>query len=143
MTTRYRLANDATDYTLCRELLAAEGFTEVADIAFPTVMAVDDDGEVIGAMATTPHDDMVLAGPLVLRHDKRRPFTAKQLIQLYETTMRGLGIKSFIFQTIGDNMIWQAVNRYFPDLKPYAIEGENRFYVWPLRAEEPLNGQST
>lgn len=129
---KYRLASDASDYTLCRELIAAEGFPE-SPIDFPTVMAVDDNEEVIGLLATTPDSEMVLAGPLVLRHDKRRPFTAIKMINLYEMTMRGLGIESVIFHTVKGGFLTDGIDRYFPGLKPYAEDGEDQFYVWPMR----------
>lgn len=131
---RYRLAEGATDYTLCKELIAAEGFPE-QDLTFPTVMALDDDGEVIGLLATTPDPNMVLAGPLVLRHDKRRPFTALQIIQLYEMTMRGLGIESVIFHAVKDSFLTNGISRYFPNIRPYAEDGEDQFYIWPLRKQ--------
>jgi hypothetical protein len=65
---KYRLADSATDYQLCKQLMAAEQFDD-QDIDFPTIMALDDDNEVVGFLATTPNDEMVLAGPLVMRHD--------------------------------------------------------------------------
>jgi hypothetical protein len=137
---RYRLADGAIDYTLCRELAAAEGFPE-HKIDFPTVMAVDDDNEVIGFLATQPKPDMVLAGPMVLRHDKRRPFTAIQMIQLYEMTMRSLGISSVIFHTIKGSFLSRGVGRYFPGIKPYSEAGEDQFFIWPLTKQEAINGE--
>lgn len=129
---KYRLAQDAADYTVCRELIADEGFPET-EIDFPTVMALDDDNELVGLLATTPNSEMILAGPLVLRQDQRRPFTAIRLINLYETTMRGLGISSVIFHAVKDSFLTQGVSRYFPDLKPYAEDGEDQFFIWPMR----------
>lgn len=131
---KYRLANGAADYTLCKELIAAEQ-VDIVDLDFPTVMAIDDDEEVVGVMGTVPHEEMVLAGPLVLRHDKRRPFTAIKMLQLYEITMRGLGMKSVIFSTETDSFVDSAVRRYFPDIAPYAYKDGNRFYVWPLHKQ--------
>lgn len=129
---KYRLAGDATDYTLCRELIADEGFPE-GPIDFPTVMALDDNNELVGLLATTPDPNMVLAGPLVLRQDERRPFTAIKMINLYEMTMRGLGIDSVVFHAVKDSFLTKGVSRYFPDLKPYAESGEDQFFIWPMR----------
>lgn len=128
---KYRLAEGATDYTLCRELMAGEGFPD-QEIDFPTVMAIDDDSEVVGLLATTPSPDAVLAGPLVMRHDKRRPFTAIQLIELYELTMRGLGINEVIFWTAKDSFLHRGLGRYFSNLTPYAVEDGKQFYNWPV-----------
>lgn len=131
---KYRLAADASDYTLCAELMADEGFGETK-IDFPTVMALDDDGELIGMLATMPRDDMVVAGPLVLRSGVRRPMLAVRLINLYEVTMRGLGISSVLFFTDHDSFLHKGVNRYFPQLKPYAEDEHGLFFVWPLNKE--------
>jgi hypothetical protein len=135
---KYRLAEGAADYTLCRELMAAEGFPEL-NIDFPTVMALDEAGEVVGMLGTIPDNDMVLAGPLVLRSDKRRPMLAVRMINLYEMTMRGLGISQFVFQTPRGGFLDQGVERYFPHMKPYAEEGDDVFYLWPVR-QEAVNG---
>lgn len=139
---KYRLAEGAADYTLCAELIAEEGFPE-GPIDFPTVMALDDDGELVGLLATTPHTEMVLAGPLVLRHDRRRPMTAIKLINLYELTMRGLGIESVIFHAVKDGFLTQGIDRYFPNIRPYAEDGEDQFFIWPLRKHDGEGREST
>lgn len=136
---RYRLADGAADYTLCRELIT-DNDIPITEIDFPTVMAIDDDGEVIGVLATTKHPEMVLAGPLVLRHDKRRPFTAIKLIQLYEITMRGLGIKSVIVHAVKNSFVSKGIDRYFENLRPYAETDDDTFFIWPLTRQEVADG---
>lgn len=132
---KYRLALDANDYILCRQLMLAEDFDD-QDLDFPTVMALDDDNEVVGFFATTPNDEMVLAGPLVMRHDMRRPRTAIQLIQLYETTLRGLGMKSYIFHTDPRfKFVGTSIKKLYPDRMPYAVRDGKEYYVWPLTKE--------
>lgn len=137
---RYRLAEGNTDYMLAKELAEAEGFQNTTPI-FPTVIALDDDNEVVGMLATVPRDDMVLAGPLVLRHDKRRVFTALQLINLYEVTMRGLGMSRVVFHAVKDSFLDKGIKKYMPYMEPYAEEGPDAFYMWPLDRNEATHGR--
>lgn len=132
---KYRLALDAADYSLCRQLMIAEDCDD-QPLDFPTVMALDDDGEVVGFCATTPSDEMVLAGPMVMRHDMRRPRTALNIMQLYETTMRGMGITSMIFGTDPRyKFIPTMIEKLFPHVTSYAMRDGKAYYVWPLYKE--------
>jgi hypothetical protein len=102
------------------------------DLGFPTLVAIDEKG-LVGFVATTPRPDMVLAGPLVMRQDKTRPFTAKRMAEMYELALKRLGITSFIFYADEkDSVFVKVMNRYFPDVKPYAKNGSTLFYSWHI-----------
>jgi hypothetical protein len=133
---KYRLAEGQPDYQLCRELMAEEHFDE-QDIDFPTILALDDNNEVIGFLATTPHEEMVLAGPLVMRHDERRPRTAMRLMDLYQTMLRGLGMHSIIFGLDPRfDLLKNMLERYYPHIQPYGQGADGKiYYSWPLRQE--------
>jgi hypothetical protein len=72
---------------------------------------------------------MVVAGPLVLRSDRRRTFLALRLSEMYEQVMRELGMKSFILACEPGSLTHQAIQRYLPDLQPYATTEKELFYV--------------
>lgn len=129
--TTYHVVESEIDYEACRRLMEAEGIS--GDITFPTIIALDGENEMVGFLATRPRDDMVLAGPLVMRRDKRRPMTAIRLIDMYRTAMRNMGIRSFIFGIDSDDsFIKKGLARYFPEASPYASNGEGTFYIWPV-----------
>lgn len=125
---KYRVAEDERDFELCQKLMRMEGIPE-AELIFPTIMAIDPYG-LAGFIATMPRSDMVLAGPLVLRSDKLRPFTALRLCELYEQVMLRLGIKSVVFGSDPDSFMTKALKRWFPEMAPYASDGPTQFYVW-------------
>jgi hypothetical protein len=135
---KYRLADSATDYQLCKQLMAAEQFDD-QDIDFPTIMALDDDNEVVGFLATTPNDEMVLAGPLVMRHDVRRPRTAIRMMDLYQITLRGLGLHSIIFSLDPRfDLMKKMFERYYPHIQPYSFKDGRAYYTWPLHNQEEV-----
>ncbi len=127
---RYRVAETLADYDACRKLMTACGMS--ADIGYPSLMAISNEG-LIGLMGTQPRSDMILAGPLCLRPDKRRVFTAMRLVLMYERVLHNLGISSFIFHVDEtDSFFFQVMERYFLDLKPYAKKGTMLFYIWRI-----------
>lgn len=129
--TSYRIAQSDSDYDECRRLMRASGIID-NELGFPTLMADDEKG-LLGFIATTPRSDMVLAGPLVMRQDKRRPLTALRLAQMYEMSLRNLGITSFIFYADEkDSVFVKAMDRYFPEVRPYAKSGSTLFYSWHI-----------
>lgn len=131
MTTSYRVASSDGDYNACRRLMMASGIVD-NDLGFPTLMAIDEKG-LVGFVATTPRTDMVLAGPLVMRQDKSRPLTALRLVQMYELSLKKMGITSFIFYADEkDSVFARAMARYFPEVKPYAKSGSTLFYSWHI-----------
>lgn len=127
---RYRMATTEDTWEI-HQLLRSNNLPE-QETAFPTVLALNDD-KIVGMMATTPNDEMVLAGPLVLEHDKRRPFTAIRLIELYDAAMLHLGIVSYIFYTAIDSPLRPYVKRLWPDMHPYASDGQHEFYSRKLQ----------
>lgn len=127
----YRVATSADDYAACRKLMYAAGITN-NDLSFPTLMAIDDKG-LLGFVGTTPRDDMVLAGPIVMRQDRSHAIVALRLAGMYEMTMKNMGISSFIFYADEkDSVFVKAMQRYFPNVKPYAKTGSTLFYSWHI-----------
>jgi hypothetical protein len=127
----YRIAETSDDYKHCADLLKAVG-QPAQELAFPTVMAINETG-LIGFLATSPRTDMVLAGPLIMRQDKRRVMTALRLVTMYEMALRNIGITSFIFWVDeNDGIFFKAMERYFPNVKPYAKSGSRIFYTWHI-----------
>jgi hypothetical protein len=128
---RYKIAETSKDMAEIGVLLIREGFAN-QEMVFPTVMAWDGD-EVVGFIATTPNPDMVVAGPMVMRSGKRRVFTALRLIELYEQVMGTLGMKSIIFSAHEtDSFIAQGIKKWFPQMQPYAKNGQWLYYTWKL-----------
>jgi hypothetical protein len=129
----YRVAETDAEYAQCKRLLTEQGFDYQA-LGFPTIMAMDGD-LLAGFVATTPRDDMVLAGPLVM--DPGHPAAAlilAQLVRLYETAMMNIGITSFIFYTDeNDSPVGRAMSRMFGHIAPYAKVGTRLFYNWKTK----------
>ena len=121
---RYREASPK-DQSDVNKLLRSFGFPE-QDVLWPTILAHDDDG-LVGIMATTPNDQMVLAGPLVMRDDKRRPITLIRMVELYEAALGAVGVRSYIFHTRMDGPLYKHVKTLF-EIEPYASDGENAFF---------------
>lgn len=126
----YRIANTPEDFELAHTLMRNEG-APLDVLGFPTVMCFEG-SELIGICGTHTDDGMIIAGPLLLRTDKRRAFTALRLADYYENTMRGLGITSFIFSAEEGSVMKEACDRYMHNMKPYAIEGDRYFYIRKL-----------
>lgn len=94
---KYRVAEGPDDYMECHALMRAEGL-EPIEIAFPTIMAVDDSDSIVGFLGTIPDREMVMAGPLVISSEgPPRPFTARQLGAMYDRAMRNMQISSYVF----------------------------------------------
>jgi hypothetical protein len=130
---QYRVAETDDEYMLCKALLVEQGF-DYQELGFPTIMAMDGD-LLAGFVATTPHDDMVLAGPLVMDVDhKAAPLVAAQLVRLYETAMMNIGITSFVFYTDErDSPMGRAMAGMFKHVQPYAKVGTRLFYHWKTK----------
>lgn len=126
---RYELAVHDDDYLECRALMAQEGF-KPQNLEYPTVMAIADDGTLVGFVSTHIEDDSVIAGPLVMDRERSRPFTAMKLMSRYEDTMRQIGIQRFIFYIdTEESGLTRGIKKYFPELVPYAIDGTKEFFV--------------
>lgn len=126
---RFRVAQTAEDYALCDRLAQKESVLRSL-IDFPTVMALDEDDNLAGFIGTKIEKQMIIAGPLVMRSDKRRVFQALRLCDAYRLVMQSLGIKSFIFYGPVGGLMDNLIKRYYPSLHPYAIADGNAFYIW-------------
>jgi hypothetical protein len=126
----YRVAESPDDYQECHTLMQMEGWDK-SELTFPTVMAHDESEALVGFVATTPRDDMILAGPLVMRQDKRRPWTFMRLVGYYENAMRHMGVRSFIFSvdTSKSAFFLKTLKKYVEEMQPYAGDGSKLFYV--------------
>lgn len=127
---KYHVASNTKDYNKVQALIQKEGITKTR-LSFPTVMAFDGD-ELVGALGTRIDNKMIVAGPLVLRSDKRRVFTGIRLAEAYEMAMRNLGIKSFIIYGETGGLLTKAIERYYPGITPYSMKDGNSFYVWSI-----------
>lgn len=125
--TTYRIAEHAGDYRKIHELMKAEGFPP-GRVSFPTLMAFRGD-ELVGFIATDTTQNMVIAGPMALKSDIKRPVLALRLAEKYEQVLKNLGIKSFIIAADPGSIVDQAIKRYFPDWKPYAGDGQRLYYL--------------
>lgn len=91
----YRVAISPADYRKCHTLVEEEGVV----LSFPTIMAEEEDGELVGFLSTHPKrtsKGLVIAGPLVLKD--KRPLVAFRLGEQYDLLMKILGI-FFLFTT--------------------------------------------
>ena len=128
MTTIYRIADGAGDYRKAHALIKAEGIEEKFQLSFPTLLAMEED-EVVGVLGTNVEQDYILAGPLVLKSDKKRSFTIVRLVDLYDTTMRACGIKSFLFCTELTNTKWLEYIDKVLGFKPYCEEDGRAWFI--------------
>lgn len=133
----YRRAANSHDYKLAHELMRREGVPKDT-LGFPTMLAFED-GELIGMCATTIKNSMIVAGPLTLRSDRRRAFTALQLCVKYEEDLKSLGIISYIFSAEYGGIMQKAIDRYMAGMKPYADDGKNRFYIRRLDRDQAIS----
>ena len=127
MNYEFRVAEHAGDHRKCKALAEAEG-VPVKRMYFPTIMALED-GELAGFVATDLSQDMVVAGPLVIKSDKRRPRLALKLAEQYENAMRNLNVKTFIMAVEPDSVMDKAIQRYTPDMPKYAEKDGWNFYL--------------
>lgn len=116
--TRYRLADSPADYRACHDLLRAQG--EQQDLTWPTVLA-DRRGIILGFLATTPSDEAVIAGPLVIAKEAPRPgIIVLHLVEAYETVLRLAGVSLFNFWVRTSNRPWRAILAKL-EFQPYHV----------------------
>ena|SRR5262245_36133084 len=131
MSVRYRLADKPSDLQLCYELMDQEKTSrEGLELKTPCVLAFKDE-DLVGFLGTHTDDELVFGGPLVMRHNEDPPMlVVYQLCELYEISMRQIGIKSYIMSVEDDTFFDQAIKRYNPpNMEQYAREGNKTFYV--------------
>lgn len=130
MAITYQVANSEGHYLAARRLMQEEGIHPV-DLKFPTILAfqVDPPG-LVGMIGTHHQEDLIIAGPLVVKSDFPGPKLALKLIEAYEHAMRTLGTKSFIMHVEDGSILDLGIQRYAPGgLEHYATEGNKKFYV--------------
>lgn len=128
MSYEFKIAENAGDYRAVKKLIReTEEFPEVR-ASFPTVMAFEDK-KLVGVMCTDLSQDMVVGGPLAMKNDRRRPMLALRLCEKYEHALSNLGIKSFIMAVKRGSILHKAIERYTPEMQPYASEGGQDFYI--------------
>lgn len=127
----YKATADERDFDICRNFAKEHGIEDELALEFPTIMAFDDTS-LVGFIATQPRSDMILAGPLVLKGDKPRPFTAMRLCELYEQVMMRLGITSVIFGADPGGFLDKGMRRWFPDVEPYATNEDGNWFIWKM-----------
>ena len=123
----FKVAENAGDYRSVRKLVKSVDM-ESARSSFPTVMAFEDE-KLVGVLCTDTSQDMIVAGPLAMATDRRRPLLALRLCENYEHALKNLGIVSYIMAVTRGSLLHKAIERYTPDMQPYASEGEQDFYV--------------
>lgn len=124
--TTYRLIG-RKDYRAAHQFIASEGFAR-STLGFPTIVA-EREGELIGLLGTVIKDNMILAGPLVIKSDRPRSFTLVRLVEAYEAAMRHIGVKSYIFGSDNPKLLEHLTEL---GLKPYAVENGVSFFVRKL-----------
>lgn len=133
--TDYRIAKKAMDYEECYNLMREEGVPDSVSVGFPTLIA-SEEGKIIGFCATNVVDNMVVAGPLLLRSDRRRAFTALELCVRYEEELRRIGIVSYIFSAERGGIMEEAVKRYMHGMEPYAEDDTHKYYIRRLTQDQ-------
>lgn len=106
---KYTIAQNPGDYQAAHALLRQEKFTKQV-LGFPTIMAWEGK-ELIGFCGTRIHKQMIMAGPLVVRTDRRRLFTIMRLCEAYESAMGNLGITTFIIGAEIGSILSRGIQR--------------------------------
>jgi hypothetical protein len=118
--TEYKIASTYDEYVDCHKLLK-----EDEELSYPTVMAVRD-GKTIGMMSTAKGDENLFATPLIAKS----VFVCIGLYELYEQTLKNLGVTHYLFNIEKDNTKMINVIERFFEIKPY-IEIDN--LLWYVR----------
>ncbi len=124
--TAYRIARNPGDFAAAQELARKEGFVKVK-MTLPTILAFDGN-DLVGVLATRIQDNMIVAGPMALKSDRRRPRTALRLAELYDIAMKGMGVTSYIFNTEAGGVMDQIVQK-LGVAEQYASTGAENYYI--------------
>ena len=128
--TSYKIAENAMEYRKAHELIKSEGVVDMP-LNFPTILAFDGE-EVVGVLGTDVSSGYIVAGPLVLKSDKKRTFTIIRLVEAYDYAMRSAGVKSFIFSTALENKKWLEYIDTVLECKPYCYKDGRAWFVRKL-----------
>jgi len=126
MSVGYRIASDPVDFHRAHALMRAEGVPE-QKLGFPTLLAIEDK-KAVGIIGTDIQKGMIIAGPLVMKSDRRRIHTAIKMAEMYEMSLRGMGISTFIFHVEDGSFLDKMISRY-SEYQPYATEGKKKFFI--------------
>jgi hypothetical protein len=126
MTIGYKIAVTPADFHQAHALMREEGVPEQS-LGFPTVMALEDD-EIIGIIGTDIQNDMILAGPLVVKSDRKRIMSAIKMVEMYEMALRAVKISTFIFYVEEGSFLDKMIARY-SEYQPYAVQGTKKFFI--------------
>jgi hypothetical protein len=137
---RFTVAKHSGQYQAVHRLMKSE-HQDRCKLGFPTIMAYEGN-DLVGFVGTQLKPGMIIAGPLVVKSDRRRLFTIMRLCEAYEGAMASMGITTFILSAKSGSILDRAIKRYFPDQHPYAMDGQgNEFYTWRVshgrRSEGP------
>jgi len=132
MGTAYKIAENGADYRKAHALIKESGMDREFQLSFPTILAMENE-EVVGVLGTNIEQDCILAGPLVLKQDKKRSFTILRLVELYDFTMRKAGIRSYLFCTELGNEKWLEYVERLGGLKPYSYKGGHAWFIRDLK----------
>jgi len=136
----YYLIRNLTDYKLAREFIRKQD-VEDAPLSFPTVVAIDQAGDILGCLSTNSQKDLIVAGPLVIKKGIKGYRIVVGLVDAYDKVMKSLGITRYIHSVDEGNTKWLAmIEKAYGD-KPYAHEQGRYFFV--KRLDRDLNAEAT
>jgi hypothetical protein len=122
------LASTEEDYEACRTLAKEEEVHDLTKLEYPTLLARDPEGNLIGFLGSYYHNEMLFAGPLVVK--KRHPRTAMALCEEYDRVCRTIGITGYLMYTEEGTFMHKGITKYnLPGFDQYAKEGNRIFYV--------------
>lgn len=97
---KYIVAQTSHDYKQCHALRRKTGDNQVWEFTFPTVLALDDDGNCIGYLSRHPTDKMVLVNNLTLDPELPRTKAAivsMRLMEAFEIQLESAGVQWYWF----------------------------------------------
>ena len=90
----YRMAKPGGEYNRLYALMRKENGKQ-EPLGWPVVVA-EEDGKVVGFLATWPDEELLMAGPLVIEGSKRM-WMFIRLVEAYENVLRATGVKQYLF----------------------------------------------
>lgn len=127
----YRLAEGSGDFRKVRKFLDANVEETVPRLSFPTIVA-EKDGEIIGVCGTNIKQQTIFQGPLALKRDRPRRFTALRLIDAYDAVMRLAGISMYAVYVDRQNIPLKDLFQKTFEIEPYASTDEGFYYLRKL-----------
>jgi hypothetical protein len=121
----YRIAQTPEEYQEASALALSEGMSSTK-MKFPVILAYDGKA-MVGILGTHDRSDMVIAGPLVFRGDENRLPAILTAIDLYDMTMKYLGIQTYVFSATG--RVKNIIEKKYGHLKPYATNSDGSWYI--------------